>query len=90
VHSNGLGQNFADCVALGTMNAAQAHAAAVAFSPGTIIFDVPSCPNGSSAQCNQTATQCACWGYAGPGRGRVLLVNSTGCLCPGATSTAWD
>jgi len=85
-HSNGLGQSFFDCTALGTYNQMQANEAAQAWPQvGTVTTVL--CDSGS-ALTKQTATQCATWAYSGTASGHVV-VGST-CVCPSITDASWS
>ncbi len=96
-HTNGVGNTFFDCVALGTHNLAQATAAGDRW-PVTLAvpaFNSTACANAAPMRCYQTATSCACWGYstgavnAGDGRVRLNTV-SNGCMCPTVGDAAWN
>jgi len=92
-HSNGLGQTFADCAALNTFNKAQAQEAATAWAATATPLDLATCPgtnSTTSAWCWQTATKCACWGYAGLGKGKVFQNTTNGCICPTDVNTPWN
>src|SRR5262249_24784914 len=66
-HSNGLGQHFYDCLALGTYNQSQAEAAAMAATIAGAGAPVLSHCNGTSTNtiiCRSSSTQCACWRFS--------------------------
>jgi hypothetical protein len=90
-HSNGLGQFFFDCVALGTYDATQAAEAAAAWS--STGADTSSFPCGGTTCYARQTTQCAVWCYNGADAGKVALNSSNqSCLCPGsgAATYPWD
>jgi hypothetical protein len=77
VHSDGLGQNFYDCVALNTHNAAQAMEACIAYA-GTAAncSDLWTCPmySGTTFVCEGaggTTCDTSCWAYGGTISGNV-------------------
>jgi hypothetical protein len=88
-HSNGLGQSYYDCGALGTYSSATAQAAAAAWAPtgGTNTTDVQ-----GNCLSRQTATACATWCYAGPFLGKVNLNTiSVACIPPQTLSSpTWN
>jgi hypothetical protein len=95
-HVNGLGQNFRDCVTLGTHTLAQAQAArsASVLVPPTAGDDFGNtCGDGTPVLCRRTGSSCACWGYdaaTSPNSGRVRFVNSNTCQCPSAGDATWN
>lgn len=98
-HSNGLGQSWFDCVALGTINATQANAARAAWSATVTVTlsGIGTCQNGgdkSDCAYAQTANSCAIWCYnpASPtygGHARLNTANNS-CLCPGSSFVTWN
>lgn len=94
VHSNGLGQTYADCTDAGTINQNQALAACAAFSGSPNVCAVVNCGAGAQAVCSTLdLAACACWAFSGPfaghaydsGKGGLL-----GCVCPGTGSATWN
>ncbi|HLK38771.1 MAG TPA: hypothetical protein VKU41_18545 [Polyangiaceae bacterium] len=97
-HSNGVGQNFYDCLALGTYNALQQLAACVAFTGDAakcMSVNMPSCPaflfNPTMAVCS-TGSQCDCWFLPAPGatQGTVQAATGSVCGCPVNNSPTWN
>jgi hypothetical protein len=91
-HSNGVGQTFYDCQALGTYNQTQAMAACVAFTHDATQCAVYGCTgNAGSLVCTPgAAPNCTCWKFA-PGNSGVNGKVSTTCTCPiSAGATSWD
>jgi hypothetical protein len=81
-HSNGLGQTFYDCNAVGTHTQASATAAANAWNAGTANYDMTGIC-GSGCYGRQTANSCAVWCYSGNLAGQVGRNDiSVQCLCP--------
>jgi hypothetical protein len=81
-HSNGLGQSYFSCDALGTLTLAAATAAANAWNVGTASYDM-SLVCGGGCYGRQTPSGCAVWCYSGNFAGKVDRNDiSTQCLCP--------
>jgi hypothetical protein len=100
-HSNGAGQSFFDCVALGTINATQADKARAAWiaSRGTPTqTGLVECQNGGDkSDCSAVvyAGACAMWCYGGTQFRAKAHVNTTNnlCYCPGSsigTTGTWN
>jgi hypothetical protein len=96
IHSNGvglssigLGQNFYDCNALGTMSALQAQAACLAaFGNAGRCTSLACKPQPAYYVCNtDTLGNClnTCWAFGGTQKGQV-----TDCSCPGNTFGPWN
>jgi len=87
VHSNGLGQNFEDCVPKGTHDETQALAACTAFTGTSASCTIQSCDGGGGpgksvpgqGACSTGASVCDCWAFAGAGVGLVLSTKSIKC-----------
>ena len=82
-HSNGLGQNFYDCVPLNTYNTTQAGEACQA-AGGVSCTALYSCTGGGSNHvlCDQIGGVCACWDYSGSNVGYVYKSTTSTCYCP--------
>jgi len=96
-HSNGLGQTWFDCVALGTHTLTQAEAARNASTLVAVTDSTLACGDSTPAVCRQTDTTCACWGYmtGTPNAGRVHLNGGadptpTTCKCPVVGDPTWN
>jgi collagen triple helix repeat protein/stigma-specific protein Stig1 len=92
IHSNGLGQSYYDCNALGTYNVTTATEAATAFS-ATALMTQLACTGGGSnlVIAAQTGVACATWDYSGTEVGHVHLnSSSTACFCPGTSDPGWN
>ncbi len=92
-HTNGVGNNFYDCLALDTYNQAQALAACVALTGNQAQCTNAGClaPDGGASGnvvCSSgSATQCVCWQYDAPFAGRYFTEGMPGvahCFCPGS------
>jgi hypothetical protein len=101
-HSDGLGQPFYDCIALGTHTQAQAREACSVFTA-----DAGACKGSSAccddplglcitvqstdAVCGSASGQCHCWSYVGDDSGTVQTPDA-GCaeICPSAGDPAWN
>jgi hypothetical protein len=92
-HSDGLGDSFYDCVALGTYDATQAGKAAAAWDANGSIGNAMNYSDNFgvvSYRCNHSTAKsmCACWtwggsgNYAGPGRAIAFGPKSTSCNIP--------
>jgi len=102
VHENGLGQNFYDCVQLGTHDLSQAEAACLAFTGDALrCHDYGLVCNGDLSGGADTRVvcgdytvnsgDCACWGYSGPAAGYVYnAAGTTSCQCPYIGSLQWN
>lgn len=96
-HSNGTGQTFYDCNALGTINQAQAQAACTAYtgsasacSPFTGVCGAFG-QESSSSICGSVGGTCECWEYAGTEGARVTAVSGARYgFCAGATDPTWN
>jgi hypothetical protein len=102
-HSDGLGDTFVDCVALGTQNTTQAHKAAGAWdATGTTDALAKSYSDNKGSLlyiCDQSTARnaCACWTwngtgqYAGAGRALATAGKPTQCFIPfNGTYPAWN
>jgi hypothetical protein len=95
LHSNGLGQTYADAMPLGTpgnaltYNATMANEAAAAWPPaGTTTSAICT---GASAIWKQTTTSSAVWIYTGALAGHVFLnVASNAGVCPTVSDPEWN
>jgi hypothetical protein len=93
-HSNGLGQTYYDCAALGVHTLDTATAAARAWSPAgkvtTQTLLCRDCLGWENASTNPSA--CAVWCYGGDilgGHVNLTTIQPV-CLCPGDGSPTWD
>jgi hypothetical protein len=96
-HANGLGQNYYDCVALGTYDQTQAEKARAAFAdivgPGQTVDGSCGDPGDTSKiRCHDTndGSVCACWAWSGPLRGYVRAVGGPDCECPTTADAPWN
>lgn len=101
-HSNGVGQNFYDCNALGTHNVTQATEACNADSgaSGTCTDGWTSGSTGNvlTSVCrtagNGTTGSCVCWGYQGSGTASAAVghvsTSSNGCFGATSTDPTWN
>jgi len=97
-HMNGLGQNFYDCVPLGTYDSNQAFKACAAFSGSTAlctdfgnVCNTTGPPNNdTSIVCSNLYTDCACWSYAGASPGLVYNDPATTCFCVLPGDPTWN
>lgn len=94
LHTNGLGGNFYDCIALGTFSEQLATDAANSY---TLTNSVPTFTNTCTAggmvvdtvfKRNALQTECVAWGFAGTVKGYVQHFASN-CMCPGM-GTTWQ
>jgi hypothetical protein len=93
-HSNGLGQNYFDCAALGVPGdpatyTAEMAAAARAVWPFSGTDETLFCASDALAA-RLTSNSCAVWQYAGSRAGRVHLSAAPSCSCPSATDPTWN
>ncbi len=103
-HDDGLGDNWVDCVALGTQNSTQVYKAANAWdATGTIDMPPRSYSDNKGSLlyiCDRSATRgaCACWTWNATGQyagvGRALATNGAGgtkCFIPfNSTYPSWN
>ena len=97
-HSNGLGQTYTDCQALGTpgnqasYNVTMATEARAAWPfSGTDSAGTCGAGGGAAAMSRQTASSCAVWAYTGSIAGYVHLNSATNqCFCPTTTDPTWN
>jgi hypothetical protein len=97
-HSNGVGQTFPDCVALGTYEQAQAQAACTAFTGngGQCASSTVMCLliilGPVQSVCGSASGKCYCWDYAGMGAGTVQTASVSSCsaVCPMTMDPAWN
>ena len=91
-HANGLGQNFYDCVALGTHTQPQASEACGAYTGNQGACTAYSCtgPGSNLVVCGTTNGICACWDYSGTNVGYAVMSSSSSCICPGTSDKAWN
>jgi hypothetical protein len=93
-HSNGAGQSFYDCVALGTYNVTQATAACNAW----LLGDAGTCSsigctaNAGTAVCVNSGGTCKCWKYdpGTSGSNGTVSTSTSSCICPNASHPAWN
>jgi hypothetical protein len=89
-HSNGLGQFFFDCAALGTYDLTQAMEACSVY-PGVAFCEDTTCSSGPGEKLvcavDNSNAPTACWQYAGTVTGHVAPMNG---LCPTASDPVWD
>jgi cysteine-rich repeat protein len=81
-HSNGLGQTWTDCTALGTYTQTQATAACTASTGSASSCSILPCAN-SQVVCSSTS----CWAYSGTGQGHV---STSGQACPISADPSWQ
>jgi hypothetical protein len=92
-HSNGEGQTFRDCVALGTYDQAQATEACTAFTGDSTQCTLSStfCTTSSYAVCSVAASACRCWQYSGPNPGTVQTpILGCSAQCGSSTDPTWN
>lgn len=99
-HSNGVGDNWYDCVALNTYDQTQAMAACQAAGNSNCYDTYCIGYTGSGLVCGGTNAQCTCWWYAAQpsdaariGRVRVNTtpdMNGNLCRCPLSNSAQWN
>jgi hypothetical protein len=91
-HDNGLSDNFYDCAATGTHDAAEALAACVAHTGDKAkCYNYPCNGVSTSVYCdsNCSSCKCNCWEYGGTGNGNPGHVNQDG-YCAGSSDPAWN
>ncbi len=96
-HSNGIGQNYYDCVEAGTWNQTQAAEACTAYTKNQFVCQAAGCigsdggPTGDLVICgNPDGGTCACWNYQGPDIGYVHQSGNTSCFCPNTNDFKWN
>ena len=91
-HSNGLGQNFYDCVAQGTHDQTQATKACTAYTSNMNVCLMYSCMGGGQNKvvCGPLNGKCACWNFSGSNVGRAHLSQDATCVCPAGNDPAWN
>jgi hypothetical protein len=95
VHTNGVGQNFYDCVATGTYNVSQANEACAAFGAATCTSGQAAglCPFGPvKSVCGASGSKCYCWQYSGHKVGTVQSESTSSCKpsCGANGDPAWN
>jgi len=93
-HTNGVNQNYYDCVDAGTYNGQQALKACTAYTNDQFACQAASCIGdaGDLVICGTPdgGTSCVCWDYAGTDTAHVYKSGSTTCYCPGSTDPTWN
>lgn len=98
-HSNGQGQNFHDCNALGTHDVNQAFAACAASTGdpaqcsdlGVVCDTDLDLTDDSAVVCSTGAADCICWAYSGPAAGYTYNnPGDTGCFCALPGDPSWN
>ena len=95
-HSDGLGQTYQDCAALGTMNYMTAYEACAAYSGSQGVCSAAvRCISGSLANsiCYLHAGTCDCWDFAGATAAHVSQTAETanGCtVCTTLVNPSWN
>ena len=95
-HSDGLGQTYQDCAALGTMNYMTAYEACGAYSGSTGVCSpaarCPAVPAMANSICYLHAGTCACWDFTGPAAGHVYTASQiVDCsACTATSGPTWD
>ncbi len=98
-HVNGLGQDYFDCVAVGTYDSVQAEkakAAWVATQGGTLnnVTSAQCTTGGQTSQCAvaQYPTACALWCYTAgtPFLGLASVTTTEACQCPTLSTSTWN
>jgi hypothetical protein len=103
IHSNGIGQTFHDCAALGTHDQMQAQAACTAFtgnnaqcaSTGTTCLLNSSLVELPQSVCGSASGKCFCWVYAGSASGvgtvkMVANISMCSAVCPTIGDKTWN
>jgi hypothetical protein len=90
VHSNGLGQTFSDCVALGTYNITQATEAALAWDPSGSVVLAQCLVSHDFVVYITNGGETAAWDYYGTYAGHVALTQGTTPVCPTSADPVWD
>ncbi len=89
--ADGTGKYYYDCVALGTINSAQATKACAAVTGNASACSLGSCPGQNLVVCSFDGIgNCVCWEYSGPTVGRMYKSNNASCFCPTSTSPMWN
>jgi hypothetical protein len=93
-HSNGLGQTYTDCHALGTPGDESTYTQTMAMEAATAwnstgATSTASC-GGSLVVFNSTGTATAGWQYTGSAAGHVNLVPGSNGICPATTDPTWN
>ena len=89
--TDGTGQHFYDCVALGTINSGQATKACAAVTGNVSACSLGSCPGNHSVVCSfDGGGNCMCWEYSGTQAGRMYKSLNATCYCPTSTSPTWN
>jgi hypothetical protein len=93
-HSNGLSQNYWDCVDAGTYNQTQAGKACTAYTNDQFACMAASCIGdaGDLVICGTPdgGTSCVCWDYSGQDTSHVYKSGSTTCYCPSSIDPTWN
>jgi hypothetical protein len=89
--TDGTGQRFYDCVALGTINSGQATKACAAVTGNVSACSLGSCPGNHQVVCSfDGGGNCMCWEYSGTQAGRMYKSLNASCYCPTSTSPTWN
>jgi hypothetical protein len=92
--SDGTGLPFYDCVALGTINSAQATKACAAVIGNASACSMGQCGAGPTLQLAiygfDAAGNCVSWAYSGSNTGRMFKSASAMCYCPSSTAPTWN
>jgi len=90
-HTNGIGQNYYDCVAQNTYNLVQGVEACAAYTGNQNACSMYTCQNPKdSLVCGSLNMKCACWDYNGVSSGHAYLSNNNTCYCPGSMDPTWN
>jgi hypothetical protein len=89
-HNNGQGQNYYDCVALGTYNSTQAAKACEAYAGAGNCGTSAGCSGGNVMCSFGGSGNCACWGYDGTTAGYVFNGGMMLCYCPIVGDPMWN
>jgi len=79
---------FNDCEPAGAYSNQLALDACVAFAGNGKCDNTFTCSDGTKMVCSSRAATCNCWGYDGPGSGKVHHGSMGMCTCPGAMDMA--
>jgi hypothetical protein len=92
MHSNGVGQSYYDCTAVGTYSQGQAQAACLSFTGNAAQCAVASCtgPGQNVVVCSSGAATCQCWNYTGTIAGHVHPSATATCACPALGDPSWN
>jgi hypothetical protein len=92
--ADGTGLYFYDCVALGTINMAQATKACAAITGNASACLMGTCGAGPTLQQAMygfdAGGNCITWAYSGSNAGRMFKSVNAMCYCPQSTSPTWN